>query len=46
VKLAVFWVVTPCSLVEVTDVLEVLADSVIMAMMIEAPSDSEMSVSF
>jgi hypothetical protein len=46
VKLAVLWVDTPCSLVKVTDVLEVLADSIITAMMIEAPSASEMSVNF
>jgi hypothetical protein len=31
-KMAVFWVVAPCSLVEVTDVSEVLAASIIRVM--------------
>jgi hypothetical protein len=31
-KMAVFWVVAPCSLVEVTSVSEVLAASIIRAM--------------
>jgi hypothetical protein len=31
-KMAVFWVVAPCSLVEVTNVSEVLAASIIRAM--------------
>jgi hypothetical protein len=31
VKMAVFWVVAPCSLVEVTNVSEVLAASIIRA---------------
>jgi hypothetical protein len=30
-KMAVFWIVTPCSLVEVTNVSEVLAASIIRA---------------
>jgi hypothetical protein len=42
-KMAVFWVVAPCSLVEVTDVSEVLAASIIRVMM-EAASTSELSV--
>jgi hypothetical protein len=43
-KMAVFWVVAPCSLVEVyTDVSEVLATSIIraIALMMEAASTSE-----
>jgi hypothetical protein len=32
-KMAVFWVVAPCSPAEVTDVSEVLAASIIRAMM-------------
>jgi hypothetical protein len=43
--MAVFWVVVPCSLVEVSDDSEVLAASIIRAMM-EAESTSETSVNF
>jgi hypothetical protein len=42
-KMAVFWVVAPCSVVEVTGVSEVLAASIIRAMM-EAARTSEMLV--
>jgi hypothetical protein len=45
-SVAVFWVVTPCSLVEnFTDVSEVLAASIIWAMM-QAASTSEPSVNY
>jgi hypothetical protein len=42
----VFWVVAPCSLVEFTDVSEVLAASIIRAIMMEAVSTSQTSVNF
>jgi hypothetical protein len=42
--MAVFWVVAACSLIEVTQVLEVLAASIIKAM--EAARTSEMLVNF
>jgi hypothetical protein len=50
-KMVVFWVVAPSSVVEVCDVLEVLAVSIIRAMtlialMMEAASTSEKSVNF
>jgi hypothetical protein len=40
-KMAVFWVVVPCSLVEVTDVSEVLAASIILPQLlhIEGPEN-------
>jgi hypothetical protein len=41
--MVVFWVVTLCSLIEVPDVPDVLAASII-ALMIEAANSSEMSV--
>jgi hypothetical protein len=45
-KVAVFWVLAPCRLVDVfTDVSEILAASIIRAM-IEAADTSEMSVKF
>jgi hypothetical protein len=45
--MAVFWIVTPCILVEkFTDVLEVLAASIIIALMTKAASTSEASVNF
>jgi hypothetical protein len=40
VKIAVFWVVAPCSLVEATDVSEVLAASIIRATRCNNPEDS------
>jgi hypothetical protein len=45
-KMAVFWIVPPCSLVEVTNISEMLASSVIkvIALMMEASSASEMLV--
>jgi hypothetical protein len=48
-KVTVFWDVVPCSPVKFTDVSEVLAASimkVIIALMKEAGSTSEMSVNF
>jgi hypothetical protein len=48
-KMAVLWVVAPCRLVEIYDVSEVLASSiirVITALMVEAASTFEMWVSF
>jgi hypothetical protein len=39
-KMAVFWVVVPCSLVEVYDVSEVLAASIIGASSPKNPEDS------
>jgi hypothetical protein len=51
-KMAVFWVVAPCILVEVYDISEVLAASIIrargllIALMMEAASTSETSVNF
>jgi hypothetical protein len=46
--MVVFWVVAPCSLVEVTDVSEVFAASIIRAMtlMMEAASTFETLVNF
>jgi hypothetical protein len=47
--MAVFWIVAPCSLVEVYRVSEVLAASIIRAMiglMMEAARTSETSVNF
>jgi hypothetical protein len=44
--MAVFWDVTPCSLVEMTDVSEVLTFSIIIALLMEAVSTSETSVTF
>jgi hypothetical protein len=43
--MTVIWVLAPCSLVEVTNVSEVLAAFIIRAMM-EATGTSEMSVNF
>jgi hypothetical protein len=43
-KMAAFWVVVPCSLIEVTDVSEVLAASI--ALMIQEKIASEMSANF
>jgi hypothetical protein len=43
VKMAVFWVVTPCSLVEAS---EVHAASIIIVLMMEAASISETMVNF
>lgn len=37
-KTDVFWVVAPCSIVEVTDATEVLAASIIRVMTMQAPS--------
>jgi hypothetical protein len=47
-KVAVFWVVAPCSLIEVTDVSEALAVSIIrvIALLMEIASTSETSVDF
>jgi hypothetical protein len=48
-KMAVFWVVVPCCLVEVYQRLEVLAASIIRALitlMMEAAGTSETSVNF
>jgi hypothetical protein len=47
-KMAVFWVVVPCSLVKFTNVSEVLVASIIRAMraMVEAAKTSEMLVNF
>jgi hypothetical protein len=47
-KIAIFWVVAPCSLVEVTSVSEVLAVSIIrvIALIMEASRTSEMMVNF
>jgi hypothetical protein len=45
INIAVFWVVVPYSLIEVYEVSEVLAASIIRAMM-EAGSTSETSVNF
>jgi hypothetical protein len=52
-KMTVFWIVAPCSLVEASDVSEVLAASIIRAMMeavitliMEATSTSVTSVNF
>jgi hypothetical protein len=52
-KMAVFWVVAPCSLVEVYRCLDVLAATIIgmmddrsIALMMEAASTSETSVNF
>jgi hypothetical protein len=49
-KMAVFWVVTPCGMVNFTDVSEVLAASIIKAFiftpMLQAASTYETSVSF
>jgi hypothetical protein len=42
--MAVFWDVAPCSLVEVTDVKEALAASIIRALIMDAASTSETSV--
>jgi hypothetical protein len=38
--MAAFWVVALCNLVEVTDVSEVLAASIIRAMMVESTSET------
>jgi hypothetical protein len=49
IKTAVFWVVLLCSVIDVTYVSNVLAASIIRAMitlMVEAASTSEMSVNF
>jgi hypothetical protein len=43
-KMAVFWDVAPCSLVEITAVSEMLA--AIIALMMETASTSETSVNF
>jgi hypothetical protein len=43
--MTIFWGVAPCSLVDVTDISELLTDS-IMALMMEAVSTSETSVNF
>jgi hypothetical protein len=43
-KMAVFWVVAPCSLVEVTDVSEVLAASIIREMS-HCPDNEAASIS-
>jgi hypothetical protein len=45
-KMAVFWVVAPCSLVKVTNVSDVLAASIIRAMTMEAARTSKTSVNF
>jgi hypothetical protein len=46
-KTAVFWVVAPCSLVEVTDLSEALASSIMRdALMMEAARTSETLVNF
>jgi hypothetical protein len=44
--MAVFCDVSPCSLVEFTDVSEVLAASITIALIMEAASTSEMSINF
>jgi hypothetical protein len=44
-KMAVFWVVVPCSLVKFTDISEVFAASIV-AIMMEAAGTSEMLVNF
>jgi hypothetical protein len=47
-KMAVLWVVVPCSLVKFTDVSEVTASSIIRAitLLMEAASTSDTSVNF
>jgi hypothetical protein len=45
-KMAVFWFVAPCSLVEVYQRPEMLAASIIIVLMMEAASNSEMLVNF
>jgi hypothetical protein len=45
-KMAVFWIVVPCSLVEVSNVSEMLVASITNQMMMEAASTSAMSVNF
>jgi hypothetical protein len=45
-KMAVFCAAAPCSLLEVNDVSEVLAASIIIALMTEAANTSQMSVNF
>jgi hypothetical protein len=44
--MTVFWDVAPCSLVEVTDVSEVLTASIFIALMMEVVSTSKTSVNF
>jgi hypothetical protein len=46
VKMAIFWVVTPCGLVEVDEFSEVLNASVIIVVIMEAVITSEKSVNF
>jgi hypothetical protein len=41
-KMAVFWVVAPCSLVKFADVLEVLTASIIRAFIAQNPEDSHL----
>jgi hypothetical protein len=46
VKTVVFWVIAPCSLVKFADSSEVLAASIVIAVMMESENISEMSADF